>query len=767
VSSAKQNHRFCFFSGKEDTDHGFFWHQLTSDSTRRVQSSGFVISEGTPQVSGPAKRRKVSDQPHETTAAANGQHKEQRQSLVALPPAFRESSSEEDEKPDEKPVKQTTPLPSSLENSPEPRPSVKRLTLPSRTPQALRSATRLTNGPKLTPATETPTRTAILRNQKQSLSPVKPAATPPKSVEKQNGVRASPRLQAKPRVSYSANGEVVSGGSPPDPQGPLRGERGAEGTGSSKEGTVEGDGERSVVEESLARGVDDAQLTPKPSNRSTKEGGSSVQKDDSEITPKPRDSNRSKKEGETKVQEDESEITPKPKPSNRSRKGGGSSVQKDDSEITPKPRDSGIRSNKKGVVQDDESEITPKPSGGTKSNRKANNVEVQEGDDSEITPKPRRGNTRSDINENAPRISRLQEDDSEITPRPSTSKTKSKQSDITSKSLASGMKSKSRTAVDDDSEIIPKPSKRTAIEEDKASEITPRSNKRTQEVMTSQSITPNRRIRSQLQDEVRSSPRLQSKSKVSYNEDDLGEQAQQSTIKPTKDHVSPPPEDTFEPEPESGPENEEQPVSKKPKTSTKKPQNPPSKTDTSITLNLQKVPVNSGGTKRVNAIDVVSQIVLEILGSAEEGLEAPWAINAFTQYSDLVDQRFCRLVDAIDVNNTLGKAVKRAETKRNNLRLELLQLRKQRTELALEMQRVRDDHQTDKTNINRLREISSFVDDLRGLKETTNNPSNTQPSESLLTEIVKLDPIINTHYGALERIKALSKRLNDIDNALG
>lgn len=716
--------------------------------------------------------------------------------VVDLPPAFRESSSEaeKDDKAQTLPgPKPATPLPSSLENSPEPRPSVKRLTLPSRTPQALRSATRLTaNGPKLTPSfsnsTQTPTRTAVLQDPKKSLSPVKPAATPPKSVEKQNGVRSSPRLQSKPRVSYSENGQV-SGGPPADPQGPLRGGVGSE---DSRTGTQQGSGKKPVVEDtspvtnSPLRGEDEAaKITSKPSG---KKGVSKLHEDDSEITPRPSDKSN-KKEGSKFVEEDP-EITPKPSgSSSRSIRKASSRIEEHDSEVTPKSRGSAAKSSKKGNVssklREEDSEVTPKPSRGTRSNRQgddSDNAEVQENDDFEISPKPIRAG-RSEVKK---KTLELQEADSEIPPRQPASKTKikSKQlkdnSETRSKSSPIEVKSKSRRVVDDDSMIIPKPPtrpKRNAVKEDDDLEITlKRKESRTQEKVASQSTTPKPRIRStrsQLQDEVRSSPRLQSKTKVIYNEDDLGEQAQQPIIKQDKDISS---EDDFDSEPEFEPENEEHPEpavemdkrpSKKSKPATKRSEKQPSKPDTSITLNLQKVPVNSGGTKRVNAIDVVSQIVLENLSSAEEGLEAPWAINAFTQYSDLVDQRFCRLVDAIDVNNTLGKAVKRAETKRNNLRLELLQLRKQRTELALEMQRVRDDHQADKTNINRLREISSFVEDLAGLKETANIPSNTQPTESLMTDIVKLDPIINTHYGALERIKALSKRLSEIDKALG
>lgn len=714
------------------------------DSTRRVQSTGFVISEGTPKTtnpaavtSGPGKRRKVSNQsqkPPESsqnsgngsieTPTANGKgYKDNNEDendmaisenegssnsvppqepVVELPPAFRGSSGEEEDNESQKlsGPKQATPLPSSLENSPEPRPSVKRLTLPSRTPQAMRSATRLTaNGPKLTPSfsnsADTPTRTAVLRDPKKSLSPAKSAATPPKSAEKQGAARSSPRLQAKPRVSYSENNSTdipASEHTPPSSLGPLR------------------RGERS--------------------------------------------------------------------------------------EITPRAAGSGIRSSKNGAiaVQESDSDDTLGPGGsGSQSNRKTAELPTMQEDDSEITPKPSRSGARSGVTpkvrgKTTPQMSKIPEDDAEITPQPSTSKDKYKKlkdtSVISSKSSMSKARSKNLGTVDNDSEIISKPSaksKQAAVED---AEITPRPKKsRTQDNMGPKP-TPKSRIRSnksQTHDEVRSSPRLRSKSKVSYNEESLGEGAQQTSINsmtPVKDNPPAKAQEEFEPEPELEPENEWGPEpepepevqempSKKSRPATKPADKQHSKTDTSITLNLQKVPVNAGGTKRVNAIDVVSQIVLEILSSAEDGIEAPWAINAFTQYSDLVDQRFCRLVDAIDVNNTLSKAVKRAETKRNNLRLELLQLRKQRTELALEMQRVRDDHQTDKTNINRLREISSFVDDLRGLKETANDSSNTEPTESLMTDIVKLDPIINTHYGALERIKALSKRLNDIDEALG
>lgn len=326
---------------------------------------------------------------------------------------------------------------------------------------------------------------------------------------------------------------------------------------------------------------------------------------------------------------------------------------------------------------------------------------------------------------------------------------------------------------------------------------------------------------------VRSSPRLHSKPHISYSEDNVNiittNQQKPSNAKRTS---TPPPSQLqeedgeqegddagdeskpLEPEPPTYTHEEEEPEipiptpeqsqkkmkQKKPVASKnskgKLPANtdgtgveyeaPPPRqtrnTDSSIVLNLKKVPVNAGGTKRVNAIDVVSQIILEILSGARQDLESPWVINAFTQYTELVEQRFGKLIDAVDVNNSLSKAVKRAETKRNNLRLELLELRQQRTSMALEMQKVREEYQTDKEEINKLRDISSFVNGIQGLKEmakpqegkqaTASKTTNHYDMDSLMIDIVKLDPIISGENGVLERIQSLSKKLQEIDSKL-
>lgn len=190
--------------------------------------------------------------------------------------------------------------------------------------------------------------------------------------------------------------------------------------------------------------------------------------------------------------------------------------------------------------------------------------------------------------------------------------------------------------------------------------------------------------------------------------------------------------------------------------------------DNVITLTIQKVPTRSGGTNRVNAIDVISQSITEMLESYQDKVSEKWVQNALGQYKDLLSSRFFKLIDAIDTNHGMHQQFKKAESNRNTLRHQLLELRKERQNLQLEMQQVRNQYHHERENNSKLKQVGAFINDIKALRQSVGDDHNN--NEELIpvnnADISIIQPIVNQHYGALERLKQLTAKLADIDRTL-
>jgi hypothetical protein len=137
-----------------------------------------------------------------------------------------------------------------------------------------------------------------------------------------------------------------------------------------------------------------------------------------------------------------------------------------------------------------------------------------------------------------------------------------------------------------------------------------------------------------------------------------------------------------------------------------------------IEIRVHKLPPSSGGTRNLNEIDGFLQVVTEVLTSTgerifQQDITQAKILDAFTEE---VTIRLIEMTDAWDSNAILNGAVKRAQRKKNLLRQELLAIRKERGNIAREMELIRQEHEKGEKEISDLKLQQDFIADMDDLK---------------------------------------------------
>jgi hypothetical protein len=137
-----------------------------------------------------------------------------------------------------------------------------------------------------------------------------------------------------------------------------------------------------------------------------------------------------------------------------------------------------------------------------------------------------------------------------------------------------------------------------------------------------------------------------------------------------------------------------------------------------IELRVHKLPTASGGIKSINEIDGFLQVVTEVLTSTGERIQRQDAVQAkiLDAFTEEVTIRLIEMTDAWDSHAVLSGAVKRAHRKKNLLRQELLAIRKERGNIAREMELVRQEHEKGEKEARDLKAQQDFIADMEDLK---------------------------------------------------
>ena len=193
--------------------------------------------------------------------------------------------------------------------------------------------------------------------------------------------------------------------------------------------------------------------------------------------------------------------------------------------------------------------------------------------------------------------------------------------------------------------------------------------------------------------------------------------------------------------------------------------------------------------KTPNAIDVLAQICREMIGktisTVKNGIqneantarknELKRKRELFERYGDELDGRLYQMTTALDHNYALGVKLKHANKQKAALRDELLEMRKQRQELDLQMDELRGQNEEDARVANEEHTLDTLLQDIelavqRGKAaqehgDEEEDDDDHQDEDGGLTLAMRLQQVADTvssadgRVGTLERVKGFNKLL--------
>jgi len=125
-----------------------------------------------------------------------------------------------------------------------------------------------------------------------------------------------------------------------------------------------------------------------------------------------------------------------------------------------------------------------------------------------------------------------------------------------------------------------------------------------------------------------------------------------------------------------------------------------------------------GGTKLLNEVDGLLQVVTEVLTNTAERIQRQDATQAkiLDAFTEEVTIRLIEMTDAWDSHSVLLGAIRKAQKRKNTLRQELIAVRRERAEIQREMEAVRQSHERGEQEMINLKTQHDFIADMEDLK---------------------------------------------------
>jgi hypothetical protein len=138
-----------------------------------------------------------------------------------------------------------------------------------------------------------------------------------------------------------------------------------------------------------------------------------------------------------------------------------------------------------------------------------------------------------------------------------------------------------------------------------------------------------------------------------------------------------------------------------------------------IGLRTHKLPPSLGGTRHPNEIDGLLQVVTEVLEHGTQTILARDVVQAkiLDAFIEEVTIRLIAMTDVWDAHASLAGGLKRAGKKRQGLRGELVAVRREREEIAREMEMVRRGHEVKEKEFSEHLLQQEFIAEMEELRE--------------------------------------------------
>jgi len=138
----------------------------------------------------------------------------------------------------------------------------------------------------------------------------------------------------------------------------------------------------------------------------------------------------------------------------------------------------------------------------------------------------------------------------------------------------------------------------------------------------------------------------------------------------------------------------------------------------SVVVRVHKLPPSVGGTKLLNEVDGLLQVVTEVLTNTAERVQRQDTTQAkiLDAFTEEVTIRLIEMTDAWDSHSVLLGAIRKAQKRKNTLRQELLAIRRERAEIQREMEAVRQSHERGEQEMINLKTQHDFIADMEDLK---------------------------------------------------
>ncbi|RPA97373.1 hypothetical protein L873DRAFT_1129984 [Choiromyces venosus 120613-1] len=119
----------------------------------------------------------------------------------------------------------------------------------------------------------------------------------------------------------------------------------------------------------------------------------------------------------------------------------------------------------------------------------------------------------------------------------------------------------------------------------------------------------------------------------------------------------------------------------------------------------------------VNPVDVISQVSTELIDKLYQRLKTSAEKKAVESFKEELSLRFLELTDALEHSITLTDRVRKAQRRKNQLMGELLALKRERTQIAVQMDDVRRDHEAASKSSDTQIQTSQLFEEISGALE--------------------------------------------------
>ncbi|KAK9456801.1 hypothetical protein V1511DRAFT_495340 [Dipodascopsis uninucleata] len=196
-----------------------------------------------------------------------------------------------------------------------------------------------------------------------------------------------------------------------------------------------------------------------------------------------------------------------------------------------------------------------------------------------------------------------------------------------------------------------------------------------------------------------------------------------------------------------------------------------------ITTNKFVADSSSKSSLTLTEMDVVSQVLSEQLNAFVSSQPVGFGKRALEAYAEELEIRFVEMCDAIDAQGLLSRAVRKSHRRVIELREELLELRKDHSQIESNIVAIREKNvqaMMDGKNDNKIKDFLSSIADIRarsadlakdyGVSEGANKHTNKRVG--VMAELQRLVPLVCGEQGLLKQLKSFNDFLEKADREL-